>query len=91
MMAHSRVIFSKEVNGKAIARHWIRKTGYMLEKGLEYRLKNPEKNQFTDIYYPELKDNPMGKYGIHEYLLEDFGVEKEDILEHAKSYRRIFM
>ncbi|MFO7613702.1 MAG: sulfotransferase [Bacteroidales bacterium] len=120
MMAHSRVIFSKEVNGNAIARHWIRKTGYMLQKGLEYRQNHPEKNQFTDIFYPELKENaqmilqdiyrnnggmtpellqqfmkaekanPMGKYGIHEYLLEDFGAGKEEILEHTQAYRNFF-
>lgn len=121
MMAHSRVIFSNVVDGNAIARHWIRKTGYMLQKGLQYRLKNDLGQQFTDIHYTRLKDdaqqilreiysknggmtpellqkflaveknNPMGKYGIHEYLLEDFGVEKEDILEHTQTYRRIFI
>jgi len=117
MVAHSRVIFSNEVDGHDVATHWIRKTGYMLQKGLEYRLKNPERNQFTDIFYEDLKDqsskvlkdiyhnnggitpellarfsrteqeNPMGKYGIHDYKLEDFRVTREDILEHTKMYR----
>jgi hypothetical protein len=40
MAAHSRVIFSDNADGNAIARHWIRKTGFMLQKGLDYRLKN---------------------------------------------------
>jgi hypothetical protein len=117
MVAHSRVIFSNEVDGHDVATHWIRKTGYMLQKGLEYRMKHQEKNQFTDIFYYNLKDhssvvlediyrqhggvtqemlsrfkkteqdNPLGKYGIHDYNLEDFGVTKEDILERTKMYR----
>jgi hypothetical protein len=117
MAAHSRVIFTDQADGNAIARHWIRKTGYMLQKGLEYRNNNQHKNQFTDIIYKELKDNsaevltkiyrldggmtpellakfdlaekenPMGKYGIHDYKLEDFGVSKGDILKETVNYR----
>jgi hypothetical protein len=117
MASHSRVIFSDEVNGNAIARHWIRKTGYMLQKGLDYRNKNQHKHQFTDIFYeklknsaaevltniysldggmtPELlsrfdkaeKENPMRKYGIHDYDLGDFGVSKEDIIRETAEYR----
>jgi hypothetical protein len=119
MAAHSRVIFSNNTDGSSVARHWIRKTGYMLQKGLEYRLANPHRNQFTDIRYEELRDdspkilldiyrnngglsedlrerfarteqrNPMGKYGIHEYRLEDFGARKEDILEATARYREM--
>lgn len=117
MAAHSRVIFTNEVDGNEIARHWIRKTGYMLQKGIEYRMKSEHKNQFIDIMYKELRDNseevltdiyrldggitpelmtkfdlaeqanPMGKYGIHEYNLADFGVDKEDILRATEGYR----
>ena len=117
MTSHSRVIFSDRIDGNAIARHWIRKTGHMLQKGLDYRLKNQHKNQFVDINYKDLRDtshdvlskiyslnggmtaalleqfsraerdNPMGKYGIHEYNLEDFGVENEDILKETVDYR----
>lgn len=119
MAAHSRVIFSNDTDGAAVARHWIRKTGFMLEKGLEYRQKNLHKNQFTDIWYEDLRDsagevlkniysldggvtkemlarfsqvereNPMRKYGIHEYNLEDFGASKQDILEATKGYREV--
>ena len=117
MASHSRVIFTDRVDGHEIARHWVRKTGYMLHKGLEYRLQNERKNQFTDIIYNDLKDssemvltriysldggitpellnkfqwaeheNPMGKYGIHEYDLDDFGISKEDILKATEEYR----
>jgi hypothetical protein len=118
MAAHSRVIFSDEADGNAIARHWIRKTGYMLQKGLDYRMVNEDKHQFTDIFYNDLKDssfdvlsevyqmnggitpellarfeqaereNPMRKYGIHDYKLEDFGAKKEDILNETVEYRK---
>jgi hypothetical protein len=118
MASHSRVIFTDQVDGNAIARHWIRKTGYMLQKGLDYRIQNEHKNQFMDILYNDLKDsslkvlariynldggmtpellkkfsraeheNPMGKYGIHEYDLDDFGVSKADILSATEDYRR---
>jgi hypothetical protein len=117
MAAHSRVIFSDQADGNAIARHWIRKTGFMLQKGLDYRNKNQHKHQFTDILYNDLKDasaevlsgiyqldggmtpdllsrfeeaereNPMRKYGIHDYNLEDFGASKEDILQETIHYR----
>jgi hypothetical protein len=117
MVSHSRGIFSDDVDGHDVAQHWIRKTGYMLQKGLDYRLKHPEKKQFTDIFYHDLKDhasevltdiyrnnggitpellstfkraeqeNPMGKYGIHDYNLEDFKVTKEDILNQTTNYR----
>ena len=117
MASHSRVIFSDKVNGNEVAKHWIRKTGYMLEKGLEHRKKHPEKKQFVDIHYKSLRDssldvlseiysldggltpglierfkqverdNPMRKYGIHDYNLEDFGARNSDILESTKAYR----
>jgi hypothetical protein len=84
---------------------------------LEYRLQHPEKRQFTDIFYEDLKDraaevltsiyqndggitpdllatfkkveqeNPMRKYGIHDYKLEDFRMTNEDILIQTKNYR----
>jgi hypothetical protein len=90
----------------------------MLRKGLDYRNRNQDKGQFTDIFYEDLKDkaanvltkvyqldggltpqlragfikaeleNPMRKYGIHDYNLEDFGVKKEDILNETIEYRK---
>lgn len=120
MMSHSQGIFSDAADGHRVAKHWIRKTGYMLQQGLDYRLKHPEKDQFTDIIYEELRDNspqvladiyrnnggitpellsifkkvevnnPMGKYGIHDYKLEDFRVTEDEILEQTIPYRKFF-
>jgi len=33
-------------------------------------------------------NNPQGKYGLHEYNLEDFGLRKEDLVEQNKIYSR---
>ncbi len=37
MVCHSRVIFTSDVQIKRVTDHWVRKTSYMLEKGLAYR------------------------------------------------------
>lgn len=118
MAAHSRGIFSNNADGRSVASHWIRKTGYMLGRGMEYRQHNGHRDQFTDIMYEQLRDNslgvleeiyrhnggvtaelterfiqaertnPMGKYGIHEYRLEDFGATKEEIILATEGYRK---
>lgn len=53
MMAHSQTIFSSSVSLEKVAEHWIRKTAYMLSKGIEFRKKNPGE-KFTDVFYVEL-------------------------------------
>jgi hypothetical protein len=54
MVAHNRVIFSNDVDPETIARHWLRKSGYMLEKTIEYRKRGNNSGKFTDIFYPDL-------------------------------------
>jgi hypothetical protein len=54
MVSYSRAIFSASVDPEAVARHWVRKIGYMLEKGLEYRKAKAHENRFTDMLYEEL-------------------------------------
>ncbi len=41
MVAHSQTIFSDQVSLDRVARHWVKKTGYMLSKGIEFRKANP--------------------------------------------------
>jgi hypothetical protein len=36
------------------------------------------------------KDNPQGKYGIHEYSLADFGLTEEDIRKQTSNYQEFF-
>ena len=118
MVAHSRILFSNEVDPKEVAKHWVRKIGFMLTKALEYRSKSNESNQFIDVIYqdlvkdsktimdkiyrgfnltisPELEEifyatensNPQGKYGVHIYSPEDFGIDSSFIDEATMPYQ----
>lgn len=53
MMAHSQTIFSNSVSVEKVANHWMRKTVYMLSKGIEFRKANSTE-KFTDVFYIEL-------------------------------------
>ena len=53
MMAHSQTIFSYNVSLNKVAKHWMKKTAYMLSKGMEFRKANPGE-KFTDVFYVEL-------------------------------------
>jgi len=119
MVSYSRILFSKEVYQKDVAKHWVRKNGFMLEKALEYRKSNNKEVLFTNVSYKELikdslgvieqiyadrgevisqelkavfeksnSDNPKGKYGVHQYNLDDFGVDEAYIRKFTKKYEQ---
>ena len=58
MVAHSQTIFSNNVTLEKVAKHWVRKTGYMLSKGIEFRKANPYQ-KFTDVFYEDFIADPM--------------------------------
>lgn len=118
MVAHSRILFSNQVNAGEVAQHWVRKIGYMLTRAMEYRQKNAGNKQITDVLYnnlvtdsksilnkiyqnqnlgisPELQQkfdfseklNPRGKYGIHHYAHEDFGIDQDYIDSFTMKYQ----
>jgi hypothetical protein len=58
MVAHSQAIFSDQVSLDRVAGHWVKKTGYMLSKGIEFRKTNPGA-KFTDVFYKDLVASPM--------------------------------
>jgi len=117
MVTHSQTIFSNHVDPARIGKHWVRKSGYILSKGLDYRLKTNNELKFTDLFYDdflsdpvgnismiyrknnlEYRDlidrferadllNPQGKYGIHEYSVQDFGLSDQDIDSHTMDYQ----
>jgi len=62
MVAHSQAIFSDQVSLDRVARHWVRKTGYMLSKGITFRQTNPGQ-KFTDVFYENLIAEPMNILG----------------------------
>jgi hypothetical protein len=41
-----------------VAGHWVKKTGYMLSKGIEFRKANPVE-EFTDVFYKDIVASPM--------------------------------
>ncbi len=54
MMAHSRSIFSDKVSLKQVAEHWVRKSGYMLSKAVQFRKNNMHSGEIIDIRYENL-------------------------------------
>jgi len=54
MVTYTNMIFSDQVDERRIARHWVRKTGYMLEKTLKYRAEGDNHLKFLDIHYKDL-------------------------------------
>ena len=66
MAAHSQAIFSDQVSPDRVARHWVKKTGYMLSKGIEFRKTYPGA-EFTDVFYKDIVASPIsvleGLYG----------------------------
>jgi hypothetical protein len=61
MVTYNQMIFSDHVDEKEVARHWVRKTGYMLGKALDYRQNSINASKFTDINYKDLVGNSIGE------------------------------
>jgi hypothetical protein len=59
MVTYNRMIFSNAVDRNEIAAHWIRKTGYMLQNALDFRMKNGNDKLFTDIDYTKMVEDPV--------------------------------
>jgi len=80
MVSHSRMIFSNDVRLEDVASHWVRKTGFILGKGYEYRNKASLNGRFSDINYeifskdpfPVLKELYSGLGGISEAQMQRF-------------------
>jgi hypothetical protein len=60
MVAHSRILFSNHVDANEVAKHWVRKIGYMLTQAMDYRLKNTQNNHITDVLYKDLVSDSKG-------------------------------
>jgi hypothetical protein len=59
MVSFSRAIFSTEVNTDQVAKHWIRKTGYMLSRAMSFRKIPGHERFFTDILYKRFIEQPI--------------------------------
>jgi len=70
MVSYSRILFSKEVYQKDVAKHWVRKNGFMLEKALEYKKSKDKDMLFTNVSYKELIKDSLG---VIEQIYADRG------------------
>jgi hypothetical protein len=61
MVTYNHMIFSDDVDVDRVGRHWVRKTGYMLDRALDYRMKEGNQEKFTDIYYKDLITDSLGE------------------------------
>jgi len=69
MLTYNYMMFSDDVDEHRIAAHWVRKTGYMLEKALDYRSQPGNGEKFLDIYYKDLVGESMKELG-RIYLMD---------------------
>lgn len=59
MIAYSRRLFSNNVDPQEVAKHWVRKNGYMLTKALDFHEANNHISLFTDVPYKDLVEDSM--------------------------------
>ncbi len=86
MVTYNRMIFSSDVDEKQVADHWVRKTGYMLEKALQYRFSGNNDQKFLDLRYDDLITDPMGQLaniynmngGISPEMTEAFQIHERE-------------
>jgi hypothetical protein len=77
MVTYNQMIFCDHADKDRIARHWVRKTGYMLQKALDFRLISQNDTKFTDIHYRNLiKDSVTELEKIYRL---DGGLTKDHI------------
>jgi len=82
MVAHSRILFSNHVDANEVARHWVRKIGYMLSKAMDFRIKNEHKNHITDVLYKDLvSDSKSVLNRIYHIQNLEIGSELQRIFE----------
>ncbi len=80
MVTCNRMIFSDHVDELQVASHWVRKTGYMLGKAIDYRSKDGNEAKFTDINYLDLLQDSVPALaqiyrlngGLYPDLIEKF-------------------
>ena len=81
MVSHSRVIFSDKVDKHDVAQHWVRKTGYMLDKGVSFRKDNPNRREFIDIHYDHFINNSMDV--MRSIYRDEMDIDLEQKIEKA--------
>lgn len=85
MVAYSRAMFSNEVAVQVVARHWVEKIGYMLQRAMDYREKNNHSQKFIDVAYEDLvADSQMVMKRIYNNRGMEITSELQQIFENAE-------
>jgi len=85
MVNYNQMIFSNDVNSQRIASHWVRKTGYMLQKAIDYRTKDGNNEKFIDILYKDLINDSIGELSkIYKFNGGLTPAQISSFLEHEK-------
>ena len=72
MVSYARILFSNEVYQKDVAKHWVRKNGFMLEKALEYKNAKGNNILFNNVLYKHLISDSLS---VVEQIYKDRGEE----------------
>jgi hypothetical protein len=90
MVAHSQTIFSDQVTLERVVTHWVRKTGFMLSKGIQFRKENPQE-KYTDVLYQQLISSPMSVlediYRFGEPIQDNLLAKFNETEQQNKQYR----
>ena len=86
MVTYNRMVFSNQTDIDTIARHWVRKTGYMLDKALSYRSQGDNDRKFIDLWYSDLIKDSLSEIekiyrnngGIDAALADRFRTHEEE-------------
>ena len=86
MLTYNQMMFSDHVDERRIAQHWVRKTGYMLDKALDYREKPGNDSKFIDIRYQDLIKDSIGELeriyqlngGLTPHLISQFEFHEKE-------------
>lgn len=85
MVAYSRAMFSNDVNAPEVAKHWVKKIGYMLTQALDYRRKNNHIQKFVDVSYQNLvADSQTVMHSIYENRKMEITPELKQVFENTE-------
>jgi hypothetical protein len=84
MIAHSRGVLSDTVDPVEIGRHWLRKTGRMIDASMIARATSLN-DRFIDVYYYDLVRDPVGEIKkIYGFLGIPFSEKTAETMEKAR-------
>ena len=75
MLTYNHMIFSDEVDPHRIAARWIRKTGYVLKKSIEFRKQGNNDTKYIDIDYRDLVIDSLNE--MKKIYRQDDGLNPE--------------